>query len=250
MEMASGFVCVGIGAAGKDGARVRACSRVRTRAAAGAEGVKLPPVYFVVGGPGSGKGTQCKRLVDEFSFRQVCAGDLLREKAKDADETGALVENCIRNGKIVPGHITMELLYAAIQRFSDCPGVLIDGFPREMNQAVQFEAAYARARAVLFFSCSNEVLKDRLTNRGLTSGRVDDEASVIEKRINTFHEMTMPVVDYYRRNERLQCFDAEQAPESVFDDLSGFFKAEEMRKAPRKREQESKKILSGSASQA
>lgn len=76
----------------------------------------LPPVYFVLGGPGSGKGTQCQKLVSRFALKQVCAGDLLREKAVADDDVGRLVAEKIRTGQIVPGHITIELLHAALQR--------------------------------------------------------------------------------------------------------------------------------------
>lgn len=93
-------------------------------------------VIFVLGGPGSGKGTQCARLVEEWGFVHLSAGDLLRaEQARKGSQYGELIDRYIREGQIVPQEITIALLENAIKEKLGEKGegrVLIDGFPRKM----------------------------------------------------------------------------------------------------------------------
>ncbi len=80
---------------------------------------------------------------------------------------------------------------------------LIDGFPRAVDQAIQFEKSVMPSRAVLFFSCPEEVMLKRLLKRGETSGRVDDNIDSIKKRFKTFKESTLPVIDMYRDQNKV-----------------------------------------------
>ena len=97
-------------------------------------------VVFVLGGPGSGKGTQCARLVAEFGWTHLSAGDLLRAEVARGTELGRELDRMMREGVIVPLDTTMRLLREAmLAADSSTPGFLIDGFPREIDQAVAFE---------------------------------------------------------------------------------------------------------------
>lgn len=95
------------------------------------------------GGPGTGKGTQCEKLVKDWDFVHLSAGDLLRaEQARSGSKYGALIKKFIEEGEIVPMEITVGLLRNAIQEYvrKDRRKFLIDGFPRKMDQAIAFEA--------------------------------------------------------------------------------------------------------------
>lgn len=100
-------------------------------------------VIFVLGGPGSGKGTQCARLVEQWGFVHLSAGDLLRaEQQREGSQYGELIASYIREGQIVPQEVTIALLQNAIQERLDSSGgarVLVDGFPRKMDQAELFD---------------------------------------------------------------------------------------------------------------
>ena len=110
-------------------------------------------VIFVLGGPGAGKGTQCGRLVKEFDFCHLSAGDLLRaEQTREGSADGELIRTCIREGTIVPMEVTIKLLDTAMRAAitardaAPAPGwgagrgrFLIDGFPRKMDQALKFD---------------------------------------------------------------------------------------------------------------
>ncbi|EKD11877.1 UMP-CMP kinase [Drepanopeziza brunnea f. sp. 'multigermtubi' MB_m1] len=179
-------------------------------------------VIFVLGGPGAGKGTQCANLVRDYHFTHLSAGDLLRaEQVRAGSEFGELIQSYIKEGKIVPMEVTVQLLENAMQevvsRSPDGKGkFLIDGFPRQMDQAVKFEEAVCPGRFVLFFDCPEEEMQRRLLKRGETSGRSDDNAESIKKRFKTFVETSMPVVDFFRQNNRVIQVVATKTPEEVY----------------------------------
>lgn len=197
---------------------------VRGRARAPRCSLKLPPVIFVLGGPGSGKGTQCARLEAEFGLKQVCVGDLLRREAEKDTELGRGVADTIREGGIVPGKVTMRLLRDTLaSQGTACKGVLIDGFPRAMDQALEFERLVTKCEFVIFFSCDEKELILRLMRRGKTSGREDDNIEVVEKRMRTYMRQTLPVVEYYRRKGLLREIDGARNPSDVYNATRALF---------------------------
>ena len=93
-----------------------------------------------LGGPGSGKGTQCERIVRDFGFLHLSAGDLLRDEVKKGTEVGKDCEKLMKEGLLVPVEVTLELLKKAMkQGKKKAKGYLIDGFPRAVDQAQAFE---------------------------------------------------------------------------------------------------------------
>jgi UMP-CMP kinase len=141
--------------------------------------------------------------VRDYGFTHLSAGDLLRaEQDRPGSEFGQLIKDYIKDGKIVPMEVTVQLLENAmtevIQKDAQGRGkFLIDGFPRKMDQAIKFEEAVCPAKYVLFFDVPEDVMQKRLLERGKTSGRSDDNAESIKKRFKTFEETSMPVVDYF-----------------------------------------------------
>lgn len=171
-------------------------------------------IFFVLGGPGSGKGTQCANLVSKMAFDHFSAGDLLRAEVKSGSEQGIMIDEMIKEGKIVPGEITIGLLKVAIEA-STAPGVLIDGFPRQLDQAGAFEKDVSDFEFVLFFDCPEEEMERRLMERGKTSGRVDDNIDSIKKRFQTFVKTSMPVIEYYEAKGKVHRIDATQSMDAV-----------------------------------
>jgi len=184
-------------------------------------------VIYVLGGPGAGKGTECASLVKDYDFVHLSAGDLLRaEQEREGSQYGALIAENLREGKIVPMEVTIKLLEnamrAALDDRKDVSGweggkgrFLIDGFPRKMDQAIKFDEDVCLASFVLFFNCPEEVLLQRLLERGKTSGRSDDNAESIQKRFKTFVETSMPVIDYYREKGKVVEIDSSPPPAEV-----------------------------------
>lgn len=177
-------------------------------------------VIFVLGGPGAGKGTQCANLVRDYHFAHLSAGDLLREEQHRPNSArGAEIQQHIKNGTIVPMEVTIGLLSDAMERIKKNEGktrFLIDGFPRKLDQAVKFEEDVVRARFVLFFDADEATMLKRLLERGKSSGREDDNEESIRKRFRTFEETSMPVVDAFERDGRVEKVDALKSVEEVY----------------------------------
>lgn len=172
-------------------------------------------VVFVLGGPGSGKGTQCEKIATKYDWAHISAGDLLRDEAKSGSKLGKTCQALMKDGKLVPIETTLSLLRKAMTK-NEKTTFLIDGFPRSIDQAKRFEEEIRCCKAVLFFECSEETMVKRLTERGKTSGRVDDNEETIRKRLKTFVEASAPVAEYY--DEQGKCFriDSEGPSEEVF----------------------------------
>ncbi|KAJ2799212.1 bifunctional uridylate/adenylate kinase [Coemansia guatemalensis] len=161
-------------------------------------------VVFVLGGPGSGKGTNSEKLVKDFGFVHLSAGDLLRaEQQRSESQYGELIAHYIREGLIVPHEITIGLLRNAMMDHPDCDRFLIDGFPRNIVQAKAFEDMVCKAKQVLFFECPEATMLERLLDRGKTSGRTDDNIESIKKRFRTYVNDSKPVIDEYAREGKV-----------------------------------------------
>lgn len=119
-------------------------------------------VVFVCGGPGSGKGTNCTRLAEEFNYCHLSAGDLLRAEVAAKSKRGMELETIMLEGKLVPDEITIELLKNAMLANQSKNGFLIDGFPRSVEQAVKFETDVAECHMLRRLNKFSDVNKLRV----------------------------------------------------------------------------------------
>ncbi|KAK1326385.1 UMP-CMP kinase [Acorus calamus] len=173
------------------------------------------------GGPGSGKGTQCANIVKYFGFTHLSAGDLLRAEIKSGSENGTMIQNMIKEGKIVPPEVTVKLLQRAMQE-SGNNKFLIDGFPRnEENRAAFEKVTGIEPEFVLFFNCSEEEMERRLLSRN--QGRVDDNITTIRKRFKVFVESSIPVIEYYDAKSKVRKIDAGKSIDEVFETVKNIF---------------------------
>ncbi|KAF1995149.1 UMP-CMP kinase-like protein [Amniculicola lignicola CBS 123094] len=190
-------------------------------------------VVFVLGGPGAGKGTQCAKLVTDYGFKHLSAGDLLREEQdRPGSEFGDMIRTYIKEGTIVPMEVTIQLLENAMKAAKDGEGktlFLIDGFPRKLDQAHAFESTVVPSAFTLFLTCPEAVMESRLLNRGKTSGRADDNIESIKKRFRTFVETSMPVVDEFERLGKVVKVEAVKGPEEVYEEVQKGFAARGMK---------------------
>ncbi|XP_074602955.1 adenylate kinase 1 [Brevipalpus obovatus] len=178
------------------------------------------PVIFVIGGPGCGKGTQCEKIVAKFGFTHLSTGDLLRDEVKSGSERGQRLNKIMESGQLVPLEEVLGLLKDAIQKNqSNSKGFLIDGYPRELDQAIKFQEQVCPCSLVLYFDVSDETMVKRLLKRGETSGRVDDNEETIRKRLDTFHKHVDPILDHCK--EKLSRIAAERGIDEIFTDVCG-----------------------------
>jgi UMP-CMP kinase len=181
-----------------------------------------PSVLFVLGGPGSGKGTQCELISEAFDFCHLSAGELLRAERQRGSPFGAEIERHIKQGSIVPAEITTALLLNAM-RSSGRRNFLIDGFPRNADNLDGWKRVVknqACVLGVLFFDCPEREMERRLLERGKTSGRTDDNLDSVRKRFRTFAEHTMPVVDLYTSRGKTLVVRSDRPVQAVFGDVS------------------------------
>lgn len=189
--------------------------------------VVKPKVVFVLGGPGAGKGTQCANIVKEYGFVHLSAGDLLRdERQRPGSQYGELIETHIRNGTIVPVEITCKLIEIAMKN-SQTNRFLIDGFPRNKDNLEGWKREMedkVDLLFVLFLDCNEKVCINRCLQRGAQgSGRSDDNEETLKKRIQTFYNDSLPIVEYYRTLDMVKTLDAGKSKEEVFSDIKEIF---------------------------
>merc|ERR1719431_377587 len=178
------------------------------------------PIFFVMGGPGSGKGTQCDKIVEKYGFTHLSSGDLLRSAVESGSKKGKEITAIMAAGQLVPLQIVLDLIREAmLSKYHTSKGYLIDGYPREVEQGKLFDSTIAPCKAALYFKVSDAEMTKRLLNRGKTSGRVDDNEETIKARLATFHQATTPVTEYYDSIEKLYAIDAERDPEAIFADV-------------------------------
>ncbi|XVF75618.1 hypothetical protein PTKIN_Ptkin13bG0201100 [Pterospermum kingtungense] len=191
---------------------------------------KKPKVVFVLGGPGSGKGTQCAKIVQHFGYTHLSAGDLLRAEKDSGSENGTMIQNMMNEGKIVPSEVTVKLLQKAMVE-SGNDKFLIDGFPRNEENRAAFEAVTKiEPEFVLFFNCPEEEMERRILFRN--QGREDDNIETIRKRFKVFLESSLPVIEYYKAKGKVREIDAAKPVEEVFEAVKAIFtpKVEEVKK--------------------
>jgi UMP-CMP kinase len=181
-------------------------------------------VVFVLGGPGSGKGTLCAKIVETYGWVHLSAGDLLRAERKDPkSKHGELINEYIREGNIVPVEITLALIRAAMEA-SPTTDFLVDGFPRSADNLKGWEDSMHMADVVslLYLETSEEVMAQRIMQRSRETvaaggtARADDNAAAITKRFKTYNETTMPIIEIFKTRGKVTSIDSSPAPAVVF----------------------------------
>ena len=188
-------------------------------------------LVFVLGGPGSGKGTNCDRIKAQYNYIHLSTGDLLRAEKDSGSELGVQLAETMARGDLVSTDQVLALLKKAMMEAAG--GVLkgrflVDGFPRALDQVEAFEASIAKPTLVLAFEASEAVLEERLVNRGKTSGRADDNVESIRKRFATFKSQSEPVITHYRstRPDIVKVINSERPVDEVYQDVIPIFNAE------------------------
>ncbi|KAG6453999.1 hypothetical protein O3G_MSEX008440 [Manduca sexta] len=176
------------------------------------------PIVWVLGGPGSGKGTQCEKIIAKYGFTHLSTGDLLRAEVKSGSERAKCLTAIMERGELVPNEIVLDLLKEAmLARAEEAKGFLIDGYPREKSQGIAFEQAIAPVTVIIYFEASSETLTKRLLGRAASSGRADDNEDTIKLRLKTFIDNNELVLAQYP--EKLRRINAERSVDEIFADV-------------------------------
>jgi len=214
----------------------------------------------LLGAPGAGKGTQCKRIVQRYGLLHLSSGDILRQQRAQGTALGKKAQSYMDAGQLVPDQLVVQMMIDAIKKVP-AGGFILDGFPRTVNQAVELDNSLADngqvVDAILNLQIDDRVVAERMTGRrscpkcgavyhlknlqpkadGICDNdgtkliqRHDDSPEVVAKRLKTYHQQTEPVVDYYNENGRT-VFDvdandgADEVSDLIFEELDALAKS-------------------------
>lgn len=211
----------------------------------------------LLGAPGAGKGTHCKRIVERYGLEHLSSGDILRQERAKASELGKKAAKFMDSGALVPDQLIVEMMAKAISRASK--GFVLDGFPRTVNQAVELDGQLkgdgSRIDAIINLAVDDKVIVKRITGRrscvkcgavyhienmkpkkdgicdvcgGQLIQRPDDTEEVVANRLQNYYKQTAAVVDYYKKSNTVYDVDANREADKVtaliFKKLDAFSK--------------------------
>ncbi len=159
------------------------------------------------GPPGAGKGTQAEFLKTKYDLIHISTGDVFRYNIKNETELGLLAKSFMDKGNLVPDEVTIDMLKAEVNRNAAANGFIFDGFPRTESQAKSLDIFLAKKNTgidgMIALEVPENLLVERLLNRGKTSGRSDDQdESKIRNRFNEYESKTAILKNYYQNQDK------------------------------------------------
>lgn len=178
----------------------------------------------VFGAPGSGKGTQSAKLIDEFGLYHISTGELLRDHIARGTELGKIADSYISKGNLIPDDLMIDILSNELKNNPEtAKGVIFDGFPRTIEQARSLNDLLARynskVHAVVGLDVNDDELIERLLNRGKESGRADDNIDAINNRLKIYHSQTLPLRKFYESQGKYHHIKGSGSVDSIFDSI-------------------------------
>ena len=175
---------------------------------------------ILCGAPGSGKGTQSEFIVKKYGLQHLSTGDVLRAEIAKGSELGKQIDALISKGNLVPD----DMMYGVIENYiaslpADCKGTIFDGYPRTVAQAVALTSLlkkYHMEALMIDLMVDEQLLIQRLIERGKVSGRADDNLNTIRHRIAVYHDQTEPIAHYYLRHGNYFAVNGNHDVEDVF----------------------------------
>jgi len=175
---------------------------------------------IIFGPPGTGKGTMSEKIAEEFGFRHISTGDIIRQNQKDKTKIGLLADKIVDGGGLLPDHVVNEMIKQEIIDDTKSTGFIFDGFPRTAGQAKMLDQFLnkkgAPIDAVIFLDTPKWVVQERIVNRGKTSGRKDDNKTAFMIRWEAYQNETIPAVEYFRGRGKVIEVDGEKSIDEVY----------------------------------
>lgn len=180
---------------------------------------------ILFGPPGSGKGTQAKKLVEKYELLHISTGDLFRYEIGNQTELGIQAKAFMDRGELVPDEVTIGMLRSKVENNPDVNGYIFDGFPRTIPQAEALDALLSEMgyaiTGLIALDVNDEEIVARILERGKSSGRSDDnDESIIRKRISVYNESTSAVYAYYDQFNKSFRIDGIGSIDEIFDRIS------------------------------
>jgi adenylate kinase len=177
------------------------------------------------GPPGAGKGTQAEILKEKYQLVHISTGDVFRFNIKNQTELGTLAKSYMDKGHLVPDEVTIDMLKAEVEKNPDAKGFIFDGFPRTEAQAEALSELLSQKNtgidAMIALEVDDDILAERLLNRGKVSGRADDaNEEIIRERIAEYYRKTDILKEYYQKQEKYFGVDGVGSIEEITERLS------------------------------
>jgi adenylate kinase len=178
---------------------------------------------LILGPQGSGKGTQARRIAEEYGIPHIATGDILRAEIASGSELGQRVRPIVESGSLVPDELMIELIRSRLSAPDAAEGFVLDGFPRTLAQAEALDEMLreiGRDLTVVFeLQVPDEVCIERLLGRAREEGRSDDTPEVIQRRLDLYHQQTEPLVEHYRAASKLVGIHGDRPVDEVFSEI-------------------------------
>jgi adenylate kinase len=183
----------------------------------------VPLNILLLGPQGAGKGTQAKRISDEYGIPHVASGEILRAEMDAESELGQRVKETYDRGDLVSDELMIELIRSRLEQPDTESGFVLDGFPRTTAQAEALDSILSdlgRTFSVVFaLQLPDEVAFERLRRRAELEGRPDDTDEAIQRRLDTYHRETEPLIEYYRVRGNLVPIHGDRSENQVFVEI-------------------------------
>lgn len=177
------------------------------------------------GAPGSGKGTQSAKLIDEYGLFHISTGEVLRDHIKRGTDLGKIAQEYISQGQLIPDELMISILDDVLEKDAKGKkGVIFDGFPRTIPQAEALKGLLEKRgtelHAVVGLEVPEEELIERMLNRGKETGRADDNPETIKKRLEVYHNQTSPLRDYYNKEGKYMPVNGSGVVDEIFNNIA------------------------------
>lgn len=201
----------------------------------------------LLGAPGAGKGTQAEKLVQKYGVTHISTGDIFRKNIKERTEIGLVAKSYIDQGKLVPDEVTIKIVENRLSDGDVKNGFLLDGFPRNVDQAVALDS-FADIDYVVNVDVPLDKLLKRITGRRVCPKcsasyhvdflngsnvckcgetliqRADDNEQTVKSRIDVYTEQTAPLIEYYEKCGKLITVNGDQGVDEVFAEIAAKLK--------------------------
>ncbi len=177
------------------------------------------------GATGSGTGTQSEKIIDKYGLHHISTGEVLRKNIKEGTELGKIADSYISKGHLIPDSLMVDILRQELKSLpSDTKGVIFDGFPRTIPQAVELETILSEMghdlTGVVGLEVPEEELVARMLKRGAETGRADDNIDTILNRLKVYHNQTEPLKEHYQKKGSYLQIDGLGDVEDIFSSIS------------------------------